>query len=73
MAVSGWPWASNSRIWPVIDQQCPLLVGLCPAVPVQLWIRTCTGLFNLCDLLDALDLIHEFHLCHPSDVLELLD
>ena len=24
-------------------------------------------------LLDSLDLVHEFHLCHPPDVLELPD
>ena len=28
---------------------------------------------HLYDLLDVPDLVHEFHLCHPPDVLELLD
>ena len=28
---------------------------------------------HLYDLLDVLDLVHELHLCHPPDVLELPD
>ena len=70
--------------WLAIDQPWPLLAGRWPAISAhgqplanhgRYWLAfgQPLGLFNLYDLLDALDLVYELHLCHSSDVLELLD